>query len=149
MYDVLKFLHIVAAIVWVGAGFWTGFFGARVAAAKDPARAQTFAADMAVASRIIMASAVLVLVFGAWMVVIEDAWAWEQLWIVLGIAAVAVGGVMGAAFFAPNTQKALDAFEDGRIPDAIATMRKIGMGSRALTVLLLVVVFSMVAKWGV
>ena len=32
MYDVLKFLHIVAAIVWVGAGFWTGFFGARVAA---------------------------------------------------------------------------------------------------------------------
>ena len=148
MYDVLKFLHIVAAIVWVGAGFWTGFFGARVAASKDPARAQAFAADMAIGSRIITSSAALVLVFGAWMVVTEDAWTWEQAWIVIGVVAVVIGGFLGGMFFAPNTTKALKAFEEGRIPDAIATMRKIGLGSRAMTVLLLVVVFAMVAKWG-
>ena len=148
MYDLLKFLHILAAIVWVGGAIWVGFFGMRVAASKDPARGKAFAEDMVVGSRILMFSGIAVFVFGAWMVLTEDVWEWEQAFVVIGILAVVIGAVLGGAFFGPRVEKAVEAFEAGRPMDAIGHMQAIAKVSQAELVLLLVVVFSMVAKWG-
>ncbi len=149
MYDWLKFIHIVAAMVWVGGAVWVGFFGRRVAASKDPARARAFASDMVIGSRIIMGSSIVVLLAGVWMVIDNDIWDWENTFIVLGIIMIVIAGVAGGTFFGPQTEKAVEDFDAGRIPQAIGRMQKIGQASQGMLVLLLIVVFSMVAKWGV
>ncbi|MDX1690180.1 MAG: DUF2269 family protein [Acidimicrobiia bacterium] len=149
MYDWLLFIHIVAAMVWIGGSVLAGFFAMRAGQSRDPQRIRAFASDMVVAGRIFSFAALVILVAGVLMVVTEDFWEWENTFIIIGFAGVLIGGALGGAFYTPQTEKVIEDIDADRHAEAGARLQRIGRVAQVELVLLLVVVFSMVANWGV
>lgn len=146
--DVLVFVHIVAAMVWVGGGFLAAAFAGRMKTA-DPAHRLEYARFMQGASlRVFMPAAVVVLGAGVWLVLDVDVYEFEQMWITIGFGIVAIGAAMGPLFFKPTIAKGITAMEAGDAAGAAAVMQRLGIGSRLLLILQFVAVWAMVAKPG-
>jgi uncharacterized membrane protein len=85
LYDLLKYLHIVAAVVWVGSGLFVQYYSSRLRRAQDPARLGAFAKDIEAAGKQLFAPAsVTVLVMGLLMVWYSPALGFSETWILIG-----------------------------------------------------------------
>jgi uncharacterized membrane protein len=146
-HEIYEFLHILSAIVWVGGAVLLVVLGASVAASRDMDRVRSFTLNALVAGRLFMIAAISTLVWGVLMVLDSDFVDFEQAWIVIGFIGVTVGAVLGPTFFLPQGKRLLGQL-DGGDAGAAATARRIGMVTRAQTILLLVVVWAMVFKPG-
>lgn len=146
-FEVYKFLHIAAAIVWVGGGAVATVFAARLGSAT-PDHRLGFARDMEFAStRVFMPASLLTLLFGILMVVDSDVFAWEQAWVVIGLSAVVISAVLGMAYLSPQSAKLVAELEAGD-PAAAERIRGISLVSRLDLVVLFVAVWAMVVKPG-
>jgi uncharacterized membrane protein len=146
--DALLFIHIAAAMVWVGGGFVAAVIATRMKTA-DPAHRLGFARLMRWASMgLFMPAALVVLAAGVWMVLDSNVYGFDQAWISIGLGVIAITAVMGPFFFKPTTERGIAAMEAGDGPAAGAAMRRLGLGSRALLVLEFVVVWAMIVKPG-
>lgn len=146
--DVAHLVHIVAAMAWLGGGFLASVFARRMKTA-DPRHALGFARAMSMVSqRVFMPAAIIVLAVGTWMVLDSEIYSFEQAWIVIGIAAVAITAAMGPAFFKPTITKGIAAMEAGNGPEAGAIMKRLGIGSKIALVIQFVAVWAMVVKPG-
>ena len=150
-YDWLVLLHIVAAIVWVGGGFATQVYAERARRSTDPARLAGFANDIAWAgTRVFAPASLLVIAVGIAMVLVEPAWDFGQLWIMLALVAVAISFITGATFLGPESGR-IGALIEERGPEDPEVVRRIGRTlviSRIDYVVLLLVVVLMVFKPG-
>ena len=93
-------------------------------------------------------AAILVLVTGVWMVLIEDAYEFEQAFVVIGFIAVAVGAFLGTRVYGPTGSDIADLHESGDSTRADERHRRIatlGLGEIAL---LLFTVWVMVSRLG-
>jgi uncharacterized membrane protein len=146
--DVLKLVHILAAIVWVGGAFFTSVVGSRMKNADPPHRLGFARMMQFVSIGVFTPAAVIVLAVGSWMVLDTDLYTFEQAWIGIGIGVVAISAVMGPTFFKPTIDKAVAAMEAGDGPAAGALMQKIGIASRVVIAMQIVAIWAMVAKPG-
>jgi uncharacterized membrane protein len=148
-YEILKVIHIVAAMVWVGGVVVMRILGNRMAAA-EPAHRLGFARDQRALIRgVFTPAAAVVLATGVWMVIEARAiLGFEQTWIVIGL--VAVFGTMAVAhgYTVPRASRAISLMEEGRGPDAAAIMARLAPVIRLVIAVLLVAVWAMVAKPG-
>ncbi|MEX2322825.1 MAG: hypothetical protein WEA29_03535 [Acidimicrobiia bacterium] len=146
--DVLRLVHILAGMVWVGGRIIFVALGARLAnAARD--RQLAFNETMGfVGGRIFGPAAFLVLGAGIWLVVEDPAYSFNQTWIVLALGGVALSVAIGIGFFGPQG-KALTAELLADDPAAAARSRRIGQVSMLDTLILLVIVWAMVYKPGI
>jgi uncharacterized membrane protein len=142
----LKFVHVVAAVFWVGGSLLAIVLAARIMRA-GPERRIGYAEDMLVVGRLFAIAGITVLLAGIWLVFRVDAWDWDQAWISIGFIGVAVGAVLGPAFYTPQG-KALIAEIRAGDPEAAARSRRFGMVSMIETAILVVVVWAMVFKPG-
>lgn len=146
--DVVLFVHILAAMAWVGGAFLVGTLSSRLKAA-DPRHRLGFARAMqGISMKVFMPGAVLVLAMGVWMVLDSEIYEFEQAWIALAIAVVVITGAMGPLFFKPTIDRGVAAMEAGDPAAARAQMRRLGMGSKFALVLQFIALWAMVAKPG-
>jgi uncharacterized membrane protein len=144
---ILKLIHILAAIVWVGGGSLLTIFGVRMVKASAADRI-ALARQSLVAGRVFMVSAIVTLAAGLWLVLREDLWGLDQAWISFGFAGILLGAILGPAFYSPQAEKMIGELEAGDTAAADARGKRIGMVSSLEVVFLFVVIWAMVYKPG-
>lgn len=149
-YNVLKTLHVLAAVTWVGGALAFNILATRLRRANDPRALAGVAREMAVVGNaVFLPASLVVLALGIWMVVISG-WDFEDLWIAIGIAGVVATAITGSAVIGPRLKKIGEAIaqrgpEDEGVQNDIARLFVI---ARIDLVVLAVVIADMVIKPG-
>jgi uncharacterized membrane protein len=151
VFNTLKFVHIVAAIIWVGAGLFFQFQSTRMRRANDPTNLARFAADVGYwGLHLLMPASLTVLVMGVVMVLYSPALGFSQTWIWLGLVGYGITFLTGALFLGPTAGR-LSQMAQTRSPDdpeVQAGIRRIFAISRVDQMVILLVVADMVFKPG-
>ena len=124
LYELFLFLHVTAAIVWLGAGFVFSvlIFGAE--RAGDRAKEAGYHSDIDwLAERLFIPASLATLVFGL-LLVAEGSWSFEQLWITLGLAGWLVSFLIGILYFKPEAER-IDALTAEHGPDYPELQRRL------------------------
>ena len=149
MYDWLLFLHIVAAMVWVGGTLAIGVLATQTVRRREPAEVAHFIASLRVVGPLTLAPATIAVIgFGIWLVADSDAWDFGQTWVWTGLALFAGAFVVGAAFLSRAAIGAQRAAEAGDDAEASRQLARWAWGNRLILVLLLAATWDMVAKPG-
>ena len=147
-YEFLLLGHIVAAIIWLGAGFMMTAWGSRAARTRDDATLKKILDDSSrLSNTMFLPAAFAVLVFGI-LLVLDGPWSFGELWIVLGLLGFAATFVTGLFLSKPRADRiaALMERDGGMSPEAAAETRKLFTIARIDYVVLFLVVAVMVAK---
>jgi uncharacterized membrane protein len=145
-YEVLLFLHIAAAAVWLGAGFFLQMLIFRAESSDDGGLTQGIASNSGwMAQRIFIPASLVVLVVGV-LLTIEGPWSFGDLWIVLGLAGYAVSFLIGILFLEPEGKRIGAAMAAGDQGQAAARIRRINAVSRIELTILYLVVAAMALK---
>jgi hypothetical protein len=149
-YELLLFIHIGAAIVWIGAGFLSLVLATQYDRESDEAAITRFIHDQErLALRLFVPASLTVVVFGIALVIESDAWTFSYLWIVIGLVGYAATFVTGFFFIRPASERIGAEMEErgGRLtPELRVTIRKLIVTSRVDYVTFALVVFDMVVK---
>jgi uncharacterized membrane protein len=148
LYEVLLFVHIVAVAVWVGGSIMLGLISARIQRTGDAEYRARFAKSAGIVGPVIGVSAALVLASGIWMVLDSDSLELTQTWVWLGLALFLLSAIVGAIYFAPASNRIIEALEGGQVEEADRQAGVFNLVSRLDTLLLLVIVGLMVFKPG-
>ena len=149
-YELLKTIHVLFAVIWVGGAATTQILATRLSKANEPGRMAAFAKEIEfVGTRVFMPASVIVLAAGIWMVAISG-WNFTDLWIVLGLVGIAFSATVGATFLGPESGRIGRLIEAKGPEDTEVTARlnRIFLVSRVELVVLLLIVINMVVKPG-
>jgi uncharacterized membrane protein len=148
-YELWLFLHILAAITWVGGAAVIQVFGVLTKRAADPAKTAFFAQNVSwVVMRIFLPASVLILISGIGLLE-TSFWEWGDAFVVVGlilwaaVSAVAFG-YLGRALGQASTRLTTD----GPSPELALHIRNLVWTSRVLLAALVVIVFVMTVKPG-
>jgi uncharacterized membrane protein len=148
-YEILKFLHVVGAIAWVGGGLGLLLYSQQLVRARDYAGLLTIGRhSKALGTWLFMPAALLTVGFGIALVATEAAFRFRDLWILIGFGGVIASGVMQMALAEPAAKRFMGLAEEHGAdhPDVAAAARKVNVGSFFDVGILLLVVWAMVAK---
>jgi hypothetical protein len=140
-------LHITGVAGWLGANFVQMVLAPRFAKASNEVAAAWTRQTLWLGERYYTAVGLLIIVTGT-ILVIDGDWSWSTRFILLGIATVLIGGILGIAVFAPLAQKRVDALDAGDDATAARAMQRIIPWGVLDTVLVLLTVLAMVDRWG-
>jgi len=145
----LLFLHIVAAMVWVGGGVLLGVLVTRVLRDAEPDAVARFVRGLRAIGPLVLAPATVAVVgFGVWLVLDSDAWGFGQFWIQLALALFAAAFLVGAVHQSRAAIKAERAVDDGDHEEALRQLARWSWGYRLIVLLLVVAAWDMVFKPG-
>jgi uncharacterized membrane protein len=149
LYTVLKSLHVMAAVVWIGGGATLVHLMASLGREREPVALSALLRNGAIIGQRVYAPATLLLVItGFWMIANGDLD--FELWIILGLIAWLAGAVHGAAYMGRQSAKLSEEIAAGTVAgDAVGPRLRTIMlhGTVELSILLLVVA-DMVIKPG-
>jgi uncharacterized membrane protein len=149
MYQVLLFIHIVSAIIWVGGAFFAQLLAIRVNASNDPNELPRFGRNVEfLGMRVFLPASIVLFIAGALMV--AQQWSFGQLWVSISMGLWILSAVAGALYIGPRTKKVAQLFEaEGPSSTAArALMDRIFLVSRLELVSFAVIVALMVFKPG-
>jgi uncharacterized membrane protein len=149
-YDTLKFVHVLAAITWVGSAIYAQALATKVMGENDPVRLARTAADIGgLGKRLITPAAITVLVFGIWLIAVGP-WGLSDTWVWLGLVGIAITIATGAGFLGPESERLakLGAERPPDDPEVQRRIKRVFMVSRVDLVVLILVVADMVFKPG-
>lgn len=147
LYEWLLFLHIVAAMVWVGGLVALNVLVLVVLRSGGSEEVARFVSALRVVGPATLAPAMLGVVgFGVWLVLDSDAWSFGQTWVWLALIMFGAAFVVGAAFQSRSALGAQHAVEAGDGAEAVRQLRRWAWGMRAIVVVLLVIAWDMVFK---
>jgi uncharacterized membrane protein len=145
-YEILLFLHIATAIVWLGSGFFLQLLVFRAESAGDTGLTRGIASNSGwMAQRVFIPASLAVLILGI-LLTIEGPWSFGDLWIVLGLAGYAVSFLIGILFQEPQGKRIHTAMEAGDQGRAAFLIRQINAVARVELVVLFLVVGVMALK---
>ena len=148
-YEFWTFLHILAAMVWIGSATAIQVFGILTKRAADPAKSAFFARNVSLTvNRVLFPAALVVLAAGIGLVETGN-WDWDEPFVVWGLllwAAVALVafGFLGRALGSAGARLAAE----GPSPELALRFRNLTWLSRGLLLTLVVIVFLMTVKPG-
>lgn len=151
VFRTLKFIHILAAVVWVGGGTFVQIYGTKLRKENDPERLGRFAKDVEFfGTRVFAPASGVVIVFGILMVLYTPFIYWSETWIIVGLVGAAATFVTGMFFIGPEAGRLAKATEaEGPASPAVqASIKRIFLISRIDQVVLILVIFDMVFKPG-
>jgi len=146
-YEVLLFVHVAMAVIWVGGALMLMVLGLRVSAARDPKRMAEFGQDIEwVAHRVFIPGSLIAFVSGVWMVFIDDfGFGFRDDWIVLGLLLYAATFLAGLLFLGPESGRIGKLTAEGS-PEAPARTLRLIFLARLDLVLLFLIVYVMTVK---
>jgi uncharacterized membrane protein len=110
MYQLLLFVHIVCAVIWVGGAFYAQLLAFRVNRSPDPSELPRLARHIEfIGSRVFAPAALLLFVAGVGMTL--QAWSFGQTWIAVAVALWILSAVTGAVYLGPRVKRAAELFE--------------------------------------
>lgn len=145
-YSIVKFGHVICALIWVGGGFammLNGVLAVRAGDEEATMRAINLSSDLG--GRLMVPASMLTLVFGVVM-----CWFWvgfTDLWIIIGLAGYAATFLIGLLYFKPTSERvAAMVARDGITPAALQDGRAMLKVARFDYAVMLIVVADMVFK---
>jgi uncharacterized membrane protein len=149
LYDWLMFLHILAAMVWVGGALTVSLLAARVLRSRDAAAISQLIGNLQFIGPLVFAPAMAgVLAFGIWMVVDSSAWSFSQAWLVIALALFAAALLVGVVFQSRAAIGAKRAAETGDSQQAGRLLHRWIWGMRLIFLLLVIIAWDMSIKPG-
>lgn len=149
MYELLLFVHVVCAVIWVGGAFYAQLLAVRAGRSNDPMALPRLGRDIEfLGSRVFAPAAVLLFLAGAAMTL--RAWSFGQLWVAASVGLWVASALAGSAYLAPRARRVSALFE-AEGPESVAGRRLIGrmfLVSRLELVSFAVIIGLMVFKPG-
>lgn len=148
-YELWLFLHISAAIVWIGGAATIQVFGILTKRAADPAKTSFFAANVSwTVMRVFLPASALIFVSGVGLTRTAS-WDWGEPFVVWGLVLWALVSLVAFGFLGRALGQAGDQLaSEGPSPALGLRIRNLVWVSRALLGILLVIVFLMTVKPG-
>lgn len=128
--DILLVLHIAGAGTWLGANVVQAVVPPAAARAGQAALASWYRITSALATRLYMPAAILILVTGILLVLQDRAYGFGSLFVTIGFGMVVIGAVLGILVFGPGGESAAEAVESGEhlaIRSAVARLTRWGL----------------------
>jgi uncharacterized membrane protein len=147
LYDWLKALHVLAAVIWIGGGIMINILSFFALRSQLPGRRAEFAREVEwVGMRVFTPLSLVLLGLGFWLIYELD-WGYP-LWIVVGLVGFGLSFVIGAGFLGPQAGRIAKAVDThgADSPQAEALIRRVLMVARIDLVILVFVIFDMVLK---
>ncbi len=104
-YEFLLFLHVTAAVIWLGGGFTFQMYGAVVRRGGDVDEIARFAGRAGVLGERMFVPASLVVVLAGVGLMIDGNWDWGRLWVVFALVTFAASFVTGLFVITPMAKK--------------------------------------------
>ncbi len=148
-YEIWLFVHITAAIVWLGGALAAQVFAALAKRSGDPARTAAFGRDISfIGLRIFLPSSIVVFISGVF--VTEDRnWDWGEPFIVFGIVAWALVSLIAFGYVLREMGRiGAQIAAEGPSPALVGRVNALVLLARVLILVLFVIVFMMVVKPG-
>jgi uncharacterized membrane protein len=149
-YELLLFVHVLAAIVWIGGALSLQVLAIRAERSPDGGRVANVATEAEwVGSRIFLPASIVLLLAGIGLT-LEGDWGFTTLWVLLGLIAYGLSALTGSLFLGPESGRIgkLIAEVGPQDPEVIARIKRIFLVSRIELVVLLFIVFDMTVKPG-
>jgi uncharacterized membrane protein len=147
LYDWLLFLHILAAMFWLGGITVVGAFALRILRTREPGATAGFLGSLRVIGPLVLAPApVILLGMGIWMV--SERWDFGDTWVSVGLTLFVVAFVIGAAHQSRAAILAERASKAGDDATALRHLRRWAYGMAVILVLLIAATWDMVFKPG-
>jgi uncharacterized membrane protein len=147
-YEILLFLHVVGATIWLGSAFMLQTLLFRARRTQDAVLTERVSANTQwLAQRVFIPTSLAVLVLGV-LLTIEGPWGFDQLWIVIALAAFATTFVWGVGVIEPEGKRlhAAVAAHGPDHPESARRSARLDAYMKLDLVLLFVVVFDMTLK---
>jgi len=147
LYEWLMFLHVLAAMIWLGGLVTLGALATQVLRGGEPDAIARLVRSLRLVGPLVLAPAmVAVLGFGIWLVLDSDAWDFGQTWIWLALTLFAAAFLIGAIFQSRAAIGAERAAAAGDESEAARQLRRWSWGMGLIVVLLVVITWDMVIK---
>ena len=149
MYEVLKYIHILAAIVWVGGAFFSQLLAIKALRSNDAIDLPRVGRDLGlIGGRVFPIASIILLIAGALMVM--QRWSFTQAWIVIALVLWLASLLAGVLYLGPMSTKIGEMFA-AEGPQSIAARSltsRVLLVSRLELVSFLVIIYLMVFKPG-
>jgi uncharacterized membrane protein len=147
-YTFFKWVHVTAAVVWVGGAAMVQAYALRVLATRDGRRQAEFAKDTEVVGMRVFVPSTAILFLASIGLMLNGDWSWGQNWIVFALIVLALSFAVGAGFLGPEAGRIgrLIETEGPGSPAVTGRIRRINTVSRCELVVLLAVIWNMVVK---
>ena len=149
--NLLLFIHLTAAFVWVGGALMLVFLNARANRSGDSTQVIRMAANNEFSGRVVFnTSGVITLLAGVGLVLESDVWGFSMGWIIFAIVVVIASAILGMAFYAPQLRAVMEIVDENGPddPDLAPRLRRIAVVFNIEVLFLIAVVFAMVFKPG-
>jgi uncharacterized membrane protein len=149
-YNGLKFVHVLAAIVWVGGAVSANIQGTRIKRSGDAARLATFGRDTEwLGTHVYLPASLIVLLFGI-LTALKGSYSFTQEWLIIGIVGIVATSLTGSLYLGPELKRISELIASRGPEDAEAARRiaRLIVVSRVDLVVLLIVIGAMVFKPG-
>lgn len=147
-YRLILFVHVLAAVVWVGGSTYLQVQARRVLARGNAEEIAAFSRDAGeVGTKVFMPSSIVVLLAGIYLVVDGD-WGFDHFWILSSLVVLIASAILGAAFLGPEGKRLGDLVETRGTQDreVQARITRIVNVSAVELAFLIVVLFNMTYK---
>ena len=148
--DTLKLVHIISVSVWIGGEIMLGILFERAQRSRDEGtlRGLLSQGDF-IGKAVFNPAGIITLAAGIWLG-IEGDYDFGEAWISMGFVGIAVGAILGMAFYPRVFQRGLAGLEVGGIDgsETRASLKSLRLVSTIELLVLLVVVWAMVFKPG-
>ena len=148
-YSLIKYAHVVCAIIWVGGAFVTQLMAIKAARSSDPAELPRLGAVASeIGLKVYLPASILLFVAGLIMVV--QRWSFSSLWVSVSMVLWLASILVGALYLGPTAAKVGKVYATEG-PASVAGregLDRIFLISRLELVSFAIIVFLMVAKPG-
>jgi uncharacterized membrane protein len=104
-YEFLLFIHVTAAVIWLGGAFTFQMYGHFVRRGGDAAEIAQFAGRTGWLAERMFVPASLVVVLAGVGLMIEGSWAWGQLWVIFALVTFGASFLTGLLVISPLAKK--------------------------------------------
>lgn len=104
-YELLLFLHVTAAVIWLGGAFMFQMYGMVVRHGRDPEEMARFSGRAGLLAERMFVPASLVVVAAGILMMLDGNWDWDQLWVLFALVTFSASFVVGLFVISPMAKK--------------------------------------------